>query len=409
MPTDTNGNGTTKPQGADVPTRLGWVSFFNDCSSETLARALPLFLVTSLGLTPTAVGAIEGIAEAVGIALRAFSGWLSDRMVSRKPLVILGYFFSFLSRVLLLFISVPLLFGATRVFDRVGKGLRSAPRDAMVADAMALGTAGRAFGIVRFLDTLGAVTGLGMALAFGLGRGPLTSEGFRSLVWLSLPFGLVSLLLLCFWVPRLPRVVRAKKYLSFTAPKGTRLYLAIVLLFSLGASSDAFLVLRARELGFDLFETFGLFLGLNVLAAALAIPFGKLSDRFGRIPVLVSGWLIYAASYALFAVCEEQWAFASAMALYGAFYGLTEGVEKAFLSDLVEPDERGRGFGAFHLVLGIAAFPSSLLTGWLMTRFGSGAAFLACAGLAVLASIILLACSPLLLTALRGRTHARLP
>ena len=124
-----------------------------------------------------------------------------------------------------------------------------------------------------------------MALAFGLGRGPLTSEGFRSLVWLSLPFGLVSLLLLCFWVPRLPRVVRAKKYLSFTAPKGTRLYLAIVLLFSLGASSDAFLVLRARELGFDLFETFGLFLGLNVLAAALAIAFfaPNTSELFARV------------------------------------------------------------------------------------------------------------------------------
>lgn len=204
----------------------------------------------------------------------------------------------------------------------------------------------------------------------------------------------MSLVLLFLWVPRLPRVVRAKKYLSFTAPKGTRVYLAIVLLFSLGASSDAFLVLRAREMGFDLFETFGLFLGFNVLAAALAIPFGKLSDRLGRIPILVSGWFIYAASYGLFAVCETPWMFASTLALYGAFYGLTEGVEKALLSDLVAPEDRGRGFGAFHLVLGIAALPSSLLTGWLMTRFGSGTAFLTCAGIAVFAALLLIACAP---------------
>lgn len=374
-----------------IPTRLGWISFFNDCSSEVIARALPLFLTTGLGMTPAFVGVVEGAAEAVGIFLRGFSGWFSDRMASRKPLVVFGYAVSVLSRVFLLAVQIPALFGLARIFDRTGKGLRSAPRDAMVADAAALGMNGRAFGVVRFLDTLGAMTGISVVLLLGIGTGAVDRETFRQCVLVAIPFGIVSLAILVFAVPRVIRVTRAKTYISWNVPREARGYLVAVGIFALGNSSDAFLVLKANQLGFSFRETLILMLAFNGLAALLAIPVGKLSDRVGRFKVLAFGWLVYAGAYLAIAFAESTAAFAGAVLVYGAFYGFTEGTEKALLADILPADKRGAGFGSLQLVLGIAALPASMITGWLMTEYGSRTAFGACALFAVIGIIALLA------------------
>ena len=374
-----------------IATKLGWVSFFNDCSSEALARALPLFLTGSLGASATFVGAIEGTAEALSILLKGFSGWLSDRMESRKSLVVTGYALSLLSRVVLAMATLtPVLAGGARLFDRTGKGLRTAPRDAMVADAVVAKTAGRDFGITRFLDTLGAVTGLAVVFFLGLGQGALDGHLFQKIAWTALPFGLISVLLVAFWVPRIPREVPAKKYLSVRVPKPIRTYLAVVFLFALGNSSDAFLVLKAREIGIPFSNILLLLICFNLVAAFLAIPVGKLSDRFGRIPFLAVGWSVYALAYFLIAHTKSIEVFAVTIVMYGAFYGFTEGIEKALLSDLLEPTQRGTGYGALQLVLGLAALPASLLTGVIMTHYGSEMAFTICAGFAASGVLALL-------------------
>lgn len=383
---------STSSPGSPAPaisTRLAWVSFFNDASGEALSRALPLVLTAGMGATPAFVGLVEGLAEAVAIGLKAVSGWISDRMASRKPLVACGYLLSFLAKVLYLALHLPGGLGLARVLDRVGKGLRSAPRDAMVADAAAAGALGREFGLNRMLDTLGAVTGLLLVLLLGLGHGPLDAPAFRSLVLLALPAGLVAVLLVFLWLPRVPRKVTTKP-LAWTIPKEIRGYLALVLLFGLANSSDAFLVLRAKELGFSFREILGLLLVFNLLAALLALPAGRWSDRTGRVRFLAAGWAVYGLAYAAMALSPGRLGFASALFAYGAFYGLTEGVEKALLGDLLHPEHRGTGYGALQLALGLAALAASLLMGLLMTAWGSRTAFLATSGLALLAALLLM-------------------
>jgi MFS family permease len=365
------------------------VSFFNDASSEVLARALPLYLTVTLGASPAFVGWVEGIAESLAIVLKGFSGWLSDRMRSRKGLVLGGYGLSVAARAVYLLSLGAGLVGLARVGDRIGKGLRGAPRDAMVADAAAAGLSGRDFGLTRFLDTLGAMAGLGLALVLGVGEGPMDARAFRMCALLALPLGLAALGLLLFAVPKVPRTITAGRRLGWRVPRPIRGYLVIVLLFALANSSDAFLVLKAREAGFSFRETLLLFLVFNGLAAALAVPAGRLSDRWGRVPFLATGWIVYAVAYATMGSAENRLVFALALLGYGAFYGLTEGVEKALLADLLPPEERGTGFGAFQSALGFGAFAASPLMGFLMASYGGRTAFLLSSGLALGAAVLL--------------------
>lgn len=380
---------TSRPAPIGLAARLGWVSFLNDCASEVLARILPLHLTLTLGSSPAFVGMVEGLAETAAILLKGVAGWLSDRRPSRKGFVLGGYALSVGARALYLLALSPVLVGLSRILDRVGKGLRGAPRDALVADAAATGQAGRDFGLTRFLDTLGAMAGLLLVLALGVGAGPFTVGTFRRVAWIALPLGLAALVLLAVWVPRISRATTVSRRLSWRVPRRARGYLAIVLLFALANSSDAFLVLKAREAGFGFQETLGLFLLFNGLAAALAVPVGKLSDRFGRVRFLALGWLVYAAAYAVMGLATSRAGFGLALLGYGAFYGLTEGVEKALLADLLDPEERGTGFGAFQATLGLGALLASPLMGLLMTRLGTRPAFLATSGLALGAALAL--------------------
>lgn len=378
-----------EPRPPGLAARLGWVSFFNDASSEVLARALPLYLTGALGVSPAFVGWVEGVAESLAVFLKGFSGWLSDRMQSRKGLVLGGYGLSVAARAVYLLGLGAGLAGLARVGDRIGKGLRGAPRDAMVADSAAAGLAGREFGLTRFLDTLGAMAGLGLVVALGVGGGAMDARTFRLCALLALPLGLVALGLLIFTVPRVPRTVTAGRRLGWRVPRSIRGYLVIVLLFALANSSDAFLVLKAQEAGFSFRETLLLFLVFNGLAAALAVPVGRLSDRWGRVPFLAAGWVVYAAAYATMGSAETRLVFALALLGYGAFYGLTEGVEKALLADLLPPEERGTGFGAFQSALGLGALAASPLMGFLMAGYGARTAFLLSSGLALAAAALL--------------------
>jgi MFS family permease len=337
------------------------------------------------GVTPAFVGLVEGLADSAAIFLKGLSGWLSDRAASRKGFLLGGYGLSVAARGLYLLALSPWILGASRILDRVGKGMRSAPRDAMVADAAALGGAGKAFGINRFLDTLGAMAGLALVLVLGVGTGPMSRATFLRCAWIALPLGLVTLALLLIWIPWVPRQVRASRPLAWQIPKEIRGFLALVFLFGLANSSDAFLVLRAREMGFSLRGTLGLFLVFNALAALLAVPAGRLSDRWGRTRFLAAGWGVYALSYAAMALFQGPGAFGAALLFYGAFYGLTEGVEKAFLADLLKPEHRGTGYGAFQTTSGLAALVSSPLMGVAMALLGTRAAFLITAGLAAAA------------------------
>jgi predicted MFS family arabinose efflux permease len=278
-----------------------------------------------------------------------------------------------------------------KISDRMGKGLRTAPRDAMIADASAVGMTGRDFGITRFLDTLGAMTSLSIVYFMGFADLPFSIQKFQKLVLLTLPFGLISVLLLVFWIPRIPRKVKSKKYLSLLIPKKARVYLSILFVFSLGSSSDAFLVLKAQEIGMSFSQILLVLVGFNFLAAVLSFPVGKLSDKFGRFRFLVLGWAVYVISYFAFAQVHSISLFCFIFVSYGAFYGFTEGVEKALLSDLLSPEERGAGFGSLQLVLGLAALPASLITGYLMTHYGSQLALMV-SGLFALLGFVGLLC-----------------
>jgi len=370
----------TKNPAPSIALRLGWVAFLNDCSSEVLARVLPLFLTAFLGQSPAFVGVIEGAAESAAIFLKGISGWLSD---------FFGYFLSVAGRALYLFSSFAYVLGASRVLDRVGKGLRGAPRDAMVADAAKAGRAGRDFGVTRFLDTLGAMAGIAIVLVLGIGKGPMDSLTFRACVWIALPIGLAALALIVFGVPSVPKGAALQKRLSWRVPKEIRGFLAIAFLFALANSSDAFLVLKAREAGFGFREILFVFLVFNALAAGLAVPAGRLSDRFGRTPFLVAGWTVYAVAYAAMGLAGGKLVFTTSLLGYGAFYGLTEGVEKALLADLLLPENRGTGYGAFQTATGVAALLASPMMGALMTYAGTKAAFLATSGTALLAAALL--------------------
>ena len=370
----------------DVALRLGWVSFFNDAASHVLARILPLFLTGVLGVSATFVGVVEGLAEGLAVFTKTFSGWLSDRAASRKKFVFGGYALSFLARVCYLLTFSPLVMGLSRVLDRVGKGLRCPARDAMVADAALFGKAGRAFGITSRLDALGAFAGISVVLWVGVGQGSLTLSMFRLCVWIALPLGIIALLIMVFAVPRVPRISQAPK-LSWQVPREIRGFLLLVFLFSLANSSDAFLVLRAAGLGYGVREMLALFLGFNLIAALLAVPVGQASDRFGRVPFLAVGWLIYAVSYGAFAYVQGRIAFAVVLLAYGSFYGFTEGVMRALLADLLPPEKRGMGFGSLQLTLGLATLLASPIMGAMLNGFGPKAAFLVTSGTAMAAVV----------------------
>jgi MFS family permease len=387
-------------------------SFLTDISSEMLFNLLPIFLFSVLGVRTNLIGVIEGTADSAASLLKLASGWLSDRSGRRKPLAVMGYCLSSLAKPFLYIATTWTGVLAVRFGDRLGKGIRTAPRDALVADSVEANQRGLAFGLHRAGDTAGAVIGLGIALAVVLGRGgmgtDLSRSTFQVIVLLSLIPAITAVFVLALGA-REPASSQAAKahvdpLIQEMQVQGERrlrsnrpfmFFLFIIVLFTLGNSSDAFLILRARNAGLSVAGVLGMMLSFNLVYAALAAPAGALSDKLGRRRLLWVGWSIYAVTYLGFALANAGWQTWLLMGVYGVYYALTEGVARAYLADLVPADLRGTAYGILHAAIGVAALPASVLAGVLWqgigdwTGWGPTAPFYFGAVLAICALVLL--------------------
>jgi MFS family permease len=366
---------------------LSATSFLTDVSGEMIYPLVPLVLSSVLGASASAVGAIEGAAESVAALLKLASGWISDRVKRRKPLVVFGYGLAGLVRPFIgLAQSVPQV-AAIRITDRVGKGIRTSPRDALIADSVTPAIRGRAYGFHSAADNAGAV--LGPLVAFAMLK--WWGIPLRSLFLLAaIPAALAFICVIVFVREgERKRAAAEPMHLGDAKGFGARFwgYLGVVLVFTLGNSTDAFLLLRAAQLGVPVAMAPLLWALLNGVKAIANTPAGALSDRIGRKPLIVSGWLVYAAVYLLFGRATAAWQAWALFAAYGIYFGLTEGVEKALVADLVPAARRGVAFGWYNLALGLGALPASLIFGAIWDRAGSPAAFTFGASLAALAAL----------------------
>jgi MFS family permease len=370
---------------------LGVVSLLNDVGSEMVYPLLPSFVVGVLGASPTALGAIEGVAESSASIFKFLFGSLSDRFRARKPFILAGYLVSALSRPLLGLARSGTGVVFLRLLDRGGKGIRAAPRDALVAQVTEPGRRGLAFGYQRAMDDVGAVLGpLGAAGAIALALPPA-----RIFLLAGIP-GLVVVLVVMGLLRERPgeeRETAAPRGGDGPLAGGLVPYLVVVGLFTLGNSSDTFLLLRAREAGLSPFHVPLLWAFHNLVRAVFTAPLGALSDRLGRKPSIVMGWAAYALTYAAFAT--DRVSILLVFGLYALHYAFTDGPALALVSDLTGGRRGGRAFGLYHGVTGAMLLPASLLTGWLWTRWGAPVALFTGAGLAGLASLGLLLLVPI--------------
>ncbi len=378
-------------------------SFLMDVSSEMVLNVLPLFLANVLGVKTNIIGVIEGVAEAVASLLKLFSGWLSDRLGGRKWLTVAGYGISTLSKPLFYLANTWGAVAGARWADRVGKGIRTAPRDALVADSVDEQARGLAFGFHRAADTAGAMFGL--LIAFGIvwaaqrGAVALRADVFRTLVLVSiLPAALavVTLAVLARDVPA--KGQHAAPRFAFRAlGKPFMVFMLIVGLFDLGNSSDAFLVLRAQERGLSVAGILGMLITFNLVYAVISTPAGALSDRIGRRTIIIGGWIAYAFIYLGFGFARAAWHVWALYALYGLYYGMAFGTAKALVADLVPLELRGTAYGTYNAILGILDFPASAIAGLLWQGiggwqgFGPPAPFIFGGVVALLAALLLLA------------------
>jgi MFS family permease len=366
------------------------VSFFTDFSSELIYPLLPIFLTATLGLSRQFVGLIEGIAETTASFLKIVSGRLSDRAGRRTPFIIGGYSLSAVARPLLCVAANGPQALFLRFLDRFGKGIRSSPRDALINDCVPCGIRGRAYGVQRAMDHAGAIAGSlgGFALLHYLGM-PM-----RTVILLSAIPGALAVAVVVMFVRDVKAAKEApppRELARAALPPRMRLYLFVLVFFALGNSSDAFLLLRAKQMGVATAFVPLLWAALHVVKVIFSIYGGGLSDRIGRQRVIVGGWIVYAGVYAGFAFAGGASAAWALFMTYGIYFGFTEGVEKAFVADLVPREACGTGFGIYNFVIGVCALPSSLLMGWLWDAHGHRAAFLLGASLACAAAVLLLA------------------
>ncbi len=367
---------------------LGLVSFFTDFSTEMIYPLLPVFLSVTLGVDKAFIGLIEGIAETTASILKVFSGWFSDRIKKRKLLVGIGYSLSTIAKPLFALAQRGSHVLVIRFSDRVGKGIRTAPRDALIADSTPSDRMGMAFGFHRAMDTLGAV--FGPLTAFLLL--PLFNDNYRSIFLISFFPAVVAILLIVFFL----KEIRPKKITSTipalslkSLPAEFKIFLLIMIIFTLGNSSDAFLLLRAQNLGVSMRLIPILWLLFNLVYSIISIPGGMLSDRIGRKRTILIGFIIYTGVYFGFAFAHLTLHIWTLFAIYGIYYGLCEGVMRAYVADLVPSPLRATAFGIYHTAVGLTAFPASLVMGILWQVFSAQIAF-SFGAILSLASVILL-------------------
>ncbi|MCX6029125.1 MAG: MFS transporter [Chloroflexi bacterium] len=388
----------------DLPRNVWAVSltsFFMDISSEMVINLLPLFLSSVLGVKTNIIGIIEGVAEATASILKLFSGWLSDRLRARKWLAVTGYGLSALAKP---FFYVAHSWGTVagaRWGDRVGKGIRTSPRDALVADSVKPEQRGLAFGFHRAADTAGAMLGLVIALLvvwlMQSAGSDLQENTFRTLVLVSLIPAALAVLSLALGAQEVAVTKQraAPEFAFKSLGKPFMIFVVIVGVFTLGNSADAFLVLRAKERGLSILGVLGMLITFNLVYTLIATPAGSLSDRIGRRKLIIGGWLAYAVIYLGFGLAQTGWQIWALYALYGVYYGMAYGTATAMVADLVPENVRGTAYGTYNAVLGILAFPSSVIAGVLWQGvgswggFGPAAPFLFGGTLALIAAVLM--------------------
>jgi MFS family permease len=361
---------------------------------------VPLFVLNVLGGSAVIIGLIGGLSESTDAIFRIFSGRISDRIGKRKFLAVLGYTVSTVAKPFMYLASSWGMVLAVRFTDRIGKGIRTSPRDALVADSVSAEERGRGFGIHRAMDTSGAVLGLAIAVViiFVLQGGGLTLN-LKTYQWIVLvgvvPAVLAVLVLLVFvrekkkgkssGIGEYATLLKGKPDVRFDTR--FKIFLAIMVVFTLGNSSDFFVILRAQDLGSPVLNITLMLVLFNVTYAACSVPAGVLSDKLGRRRVIALGWTVYAVVYLGFAVASSLWQVWLLFACYGIYYGIVEGVARAFVADLVPEEKRGTAYGLYHGVVGLTLLPASLIAGWLWDAAAPAAPFYLGAGLAFIAML----------------------
>ncbi|MHB1314999.1 MAG: MFS transporter [Christensenellales bacterium] len=364
---------------------LGIVSFFIDLSTEMVYPIVPLYLTSVLGATPAIVGLIEGIAESLASFLKIGSGYITDKNNNRKKFTFFGYCGSIVYKGALLLASTWPGILAARVIDRIGKGLRTAPRDALIAQSAGENKLGGSFGFHKMLDMLGSACGIMIAYLLISG----SAVNYKQIFWLSLIPAVLGVCAIYFVKERKTGKPAAQKFSFRFSALDNRLkgFLLIIFVFSLGNSSNAFLLLRAKNAGFDDKSVILLYFLFNIAASLFSYPLGRLSDKIGRRWILVAGYAIYGAVYVGFAVLSSQTGMIALFAAYGVYTALTSGAERALISEISPSHLRGTMLGLHAALVGIALLPASIIAGLLWDVIGASAPFWFGGGLALIASI----------------------
>lgn len=370
---------------------LGLVSMFADISSEMVYPIIPLYLTSVFGVTPTLVGVIEGIAESIASLLKVFSGYLSDKYKRKKRLAFIGYAMGIFYKLALLVAGSWVGILGARVIDRLGKGIRTAPRDVLVSESADKTQMGKAFGVHKALDMAGSA--IGIFLSFLLVRAIGNQKSYKTIFLLSLiPIFIALFMFLFVKEKKEPHEIRNRDYFWRNIKlldKQLYLYLFVAFLFTLGNSSNTFLLLRAVNIGFSNSDTILLYFIYNLTASILAIPLGKLSDRVGRKHLLVSGYLVFSVVYFGFAFTDSKIVMILIFLLYGVFTAMTAGVERAFIAEISPKELKGTMLGLHATLVGVALLPASAFAGVLWDKIGSFAPFAFGAVLSLLAALIL--------------------
>ena len=393
-----------KPSLQSLPRNI-WIvtitSFLTDISSEMIFNLIPLFLANVLGVGTAVIGLIDGIAETTASLMKVYAGALSDSLGRRKGLAVAGYALSAFSKPFLYFANAWGWVLGVRFADRMGKGIRTAPRDALVADSIDEKQRGLAFGVHRAGDTAGAFVGLGLAALIvwltQSGAAELSRRTFQVVVLASIIPALLAVLVLAFGASEVAGTRKASGPTRLTlagmdAP--FKIFLFLVVLFTLGNSSDSFIILLGQNRGLDILQIMLMVMTFNLVYASLAGPLGALSDKLGRRRLIIGGWIAYGLVYLGLALSHTGWQVWVLYALYGIYYGATDGVARALVADLVPEQRRGAAYGLYNAAIGITALPASVIAGllwqgaWSWTGLGPSAPFFFGAALALLAGIL---------------------
>lgn len=369
---------------------LGLVSFFADISSEMVYPLIPLYLTSVFGAAPVLVGIIEGIAESIASLLKVFSGYISDKYNRKKPIAFVGYASGLLYKFALIFAGSWVGILGARVIDRFGKGIRTAPRDVMVSESSDKSQMGKSFGIHKALDMAGSA--IGILLSYILLKN-MGESGYKTIFAISVIPVLLALAMFFFIQEKKgPRTVKQREFFWKNIKNlngNLKLYLLVAFLFTLGNSSNTFLLLKATDIGFSNTDVILLYFIYNFTCAVFAVPFGKRSDKVGRKKVLVLGYITFSFVYLGFAFATQKWMLIAAFVLYGFYTAMVAGVERAFIAEIAPAELKGTMLGLHSTLVGIALLPASVIAGALWDAFGSFAPFLFGALLSAAAAMIL--------------------